>query len=118
MAPVARSLEEALPGSVVFLNGRGDVISPARARWQLAAAASSRAALGLLVVGFCSSLFGWAGAAAGSAYLAFGMWNLREGLRAARAWRLIATDPSQAETQLAALARGHWRVSWVRARAH
>jgi tetratricopeptide (TPR) repeat protein len=118
VTPVARSLEEAVPGSMMFVNDRGDVISSRRVRWQMAAAGFYHAAIGALLVGFGVSLFGWAGSAAGSAYLAFGLWNLRERLRAARAARLIAIDPSRAETQLAALARGRWRVSRVRAYAY
>lgn len=118
LLPPARSLEEALPGSLVFLNHRGNVIPPRRARLQQAVAYSSRAVMGTLVVGFCVSLFGWAGALFSSAYLVFGFWNLREGLRASRAWRLMASDPAQAESLLESLTRGRWRASWVRARAH
>jgi hypothetical protein len=118
LAPLARTLEEALPGSMVFVNGRGDVISPANARMRQLLGYSSSAAVGAFLVGFCTSLFGWEGAAASSAYLAYGLWNLREGRRAARAWRLIAGNPTQAEAILSPLSRGRWRPSWVRAGAH
>src|SRR4029077_16918505 len=73
---------------------------------------------GAFLVGFCTSLFGWAGAAASSAYLAYGLWNLHEGRRAARAGRRIAGSPAQAEAILSPLARGRWHPSWVRAGAH
>lgn len=118
VAPLARSLEEALPGSLVFVDRRGDVIPPRRARLQAALASGTRAGLGTVMVIVCASLFGWVGAVVGSAYLTFGLWNLVEGRRAARAWRLLASDPAAAEAILLPLARGRWRPEWIRAGAH
>jgi len=117
-APIARSLAEALPGSMVFVDGRGQVVSPGRARLQAALGYSTRAVIGALLVGYCGALFGWAGAAAGSVYLGYGLWNLHEWSRTMRAWRILVSDPAQAQTILTRLTRGRWRPGWVRAGAH
>jgi len=89
---LAPSLADARPNSLVYVDRRGQVRSPAR---YLAAQAWSYGTIGLTIAAFTivyGSLLGIAGVAAGGALAGLFGWRIRQGHRMRRAVVLIVND--------------------------
>lgn len=89
---LARSLADARPTSLVYVDRKGQVRSPARYR---AAEAASYAALASVIAGFTAvygSMFGAAGVAAGGLLAGLFGWRIRQVYRLRRAALLVVHD--------------------------